>query len=46
MPSGQLTAKLASTTVKAGRSGTYRFVFAGTATTGAKTSAGDHVTVK
>ncbi|GGS45673.1 hypothetical protein [Streptomyces cinerochromogenes] len=35
-----------STTVKAGRSGTYRFVFAGTATTAAKTSAGDHVTVK
>lgn len=35
-----------STTVKAGKSGTYRFVFAGTATTGAKTSAGDHVTVK
>ncbi|MBL1080637.1 hypothetical protein JK359_01380 [Streptomyces actinomycinicus] len=35
-----------STTVKATRSGTYRFVFAGTATTGAKTSAGDHVTVK
>ncbi|CAM5380714.1 hypothetical protein SCANM63S_05308 [Streptomyces canarius] len=32
--------------VYAGRSGTYRFVFAGTATTGAKTSAGDHVTVK
>ncbi|QTD98599.1 hypothetical protein [Streptomyces cyanogenus] len=35
-----------STTVKATGSGTYRFVFAGTATTGAKTSAGDHVTVK
>ncbi|BCM66974.1 hypothetical protein EASAB2608_02308 [Streptomyces sp. EAS-AB2608] len=35
-----------STAVKATRSGTYRFVFAGTATTGAKTSAGDHVTVK
>lgn len=35
-----------STTVKATRSGTYRFVFAGTATTAAKTSAGDHVTVK
>ncbi|MFJ4579518.1 hypothetical protein [Streptomyces echinatus] len=35
-----------STTVKASRSGTYRFVFAGTATTAAKTSVGDHVTVK
>ncbi|MEU7422913.1 hypothetical protein [Streptomyces sp. NPDC040750] len=35
-----------STTVKATRSGTYRFVFAGTPTTGAKTSAGDHVTVR
>ncbi|MEU0002782.1 hypothetical protein ABZ079_00355 [Streptomyces sp. NPDC006314] len=35
-----------STTVKAAKSGTYRFVFAGTATTGAKTSTGDHVTVK
>ncbi|MFF8727295.1 hypothetical protein ACF073_12500 [Streptomyces sp. NPDC015171] len=35
-----------STTVKAAKSGTYRFVFAGTATTAAKTSAGDHVTVK
>lgn len=40
------TAGALSTTVKATRSGTYRFVFAGTATTGAKTSAGDHVTVK
>ncbi|WP_190013624.1 hypothetical protein [Streptomyces lucensis] len=35
-----------STTVKAAKSGTYRFVFAGTSTTGAKTSAGDHVTVR
>ncbi len=35
-----------STTVKAGRGGTYRFAFAGTSTTGAKTSAGGHVTVK
>ncbi|MEU0333315.1 hypothetical protein [Streptomyces sp. NPDC006193] len=35
-----------STTVKATKSGTYRFVFSGTATTGAKTSAGDHVTVR
>ncbi|WP_225821377.1 hypothetical protein [Streptomyces naphthomycinicus] len=35
-----------STTVKATRSGNYRFVFTGTATTAAKTSAGDHVTVK
>ncbi|MEU6667564.1 hypothetical protein [Streptomyces sp. NPDC046727] len=35
-----------STTVKATKSGTYRFVFAGTASTAARTSAGDHVTVK
>ncbi|MFI9241842.1 hypothetical protein ACIGXF_04460 [Streptomyces sp. NPDC053086] len=35
-----------STTVKATRSGGYRFVFAGTASTAAKTSVGDHVTVK
>ncbi|MES4890225.1 hypothetical protein [Streptomyces sp. NPDC096012] len=35
-----------STTMKATGGGTYRFVFAGTGTTGAKTSAGDHVTVK
>ncbi|MGW2698794.1 hypothetical protein [Streptomyces sp. NPDC001340] len=35
-----------STTVTAAKSGTYRFVFTGTATTAAKASAGDHVTVK
>ncbi|MFJ5967325.1 hypothetical protein [Streptomyces sp. NPDC093060] len=35
-----------STTVTASKSGTYRFVFTGTATTAAKTSAGDHVTVR
>ncbi|MFF5012218.1 hypothetical protein [Streptomyces sp. NPDC001165] len=35
-----------STTVTATKSGTYRFVFTGTATTAAKASAGDHVTVK
>ncbi|MFF4038918.1 hypothetical protein [Streptomyces sp. NPDC001816] len=34
-----------STTVTATKSGTYRFVFTGTATTAAKASAGDHVTV-
>ena len=35
-----------STTVTATKSGTYRFVFAGTASTAAKSSVGDHVTVK
>jgi hypothetical protein len=35
-----------STTVKAGKDGYYRFVFAGTATTAAKTAAGDYVDVK
>ncbi|SOD86537.1 hypothetical protein SAMN06272765_3997 [Streptomyces sp. Ag109_G2-15] len=35
-----------STTVTATKSGTYRFVFTGTATTAAKASAGDHVTVR
>ncbi|MFC8430198.1 hypothetical protein [Streptomyces sp. NPDC057253] len=35
-----------STTTKAGSDGDYRFVFAGTATTGAATSAGDFIDVK
>ncbi|MFC4507096.1 MULTISPECIES: hypothetical protein [Streptomyces] len=35
-----------STTVKASKSGYYRFVFAGTSTTAAKTAAGDYVQVK
>ena len=35
-----------STKVKASKSGYYRFTFAGTTTTGAKTSAGDYVSVE
>jgi hypothetical protein len=40
------TGGVLSTTVKASKSGTYRYQFAGTATTGAKASAGDHLDVK
>lgn len=40
------TAGALSTTVKASRSGTFRYVFAGTATTGTAKATGDHVAVE
>ena len=39
------TAGALSTTVKASKSGYFRYVFAGTATTGAAKATGDHVEV-
>jgi len=40
------TAGALSTTVKASADGTYRYAFAGTATTGAATATGDYVDVR